>query len=479
MAYKAVELMPVGETTNVLKELLLCGYKPDLEPFLSMLLQAYRATRLLELRTKSRIFVPKGRAMMGCLDETRKLEYGQVFIQISCTGISQFQNNGLYMFAEAELDNRTVVVKGRVVVAKNPCLHPGDVRVLTAVDVPDLHHMVDCVVFPQKGKRPHPNECSGSDLDGDTYFVCWDPTLIPSQVVPPMDYTPAPTETLDHDVTIEEVMEYFTNYIVNDSLGIIANAHTVFADKEPLKASSKACVELAKLFSIAVDFPKTGVPAEIPPRLHVKEYPDFMEKLDKVTYESEGVIGKLYRAIKDSTPQPDSIKKFTKEVARQSYDPDMEVDGFSDYLDEASSFKDEYDFKLGNLMEHYEIKTEAEILSGSILKMGKTFTKKNDGEAIRLAVKSLRKEARSWFKDMSGDDDQSEDDLYAKASAWYYVTYHPDYWGRYNEGLDRPHFLSFPWSVYDKLVIIKQKKIVMRKRQAELSSWMEQGLRIV
>ncbi|XP_020089657.1 probable RNA-dependent RNA polymerase 1 isoform X1 [Ananas comosus] len=479
MAYEAVELMSPGETTNVLKELLLCGYKPDREPFLSMLLQAYRATRLLELRTKSRIFVPKGRAMMGCLDETRKLEYGQVFIQISCTGISQFQNNGLYMFAEGELDDHTVVVKGRVVVAKNPCLHPGDVRVLTAVDVPDLHHMVDCVVFPQKGKRPHPNECSGSDLDGDTYFVCWDPTLIPSQVVPPMDYTPAPTETLDHDVTIEEVMEYFTNYIVNDSLGIIANAHTVFADKEPLKASSKACVELAKLFSIAVDFPKTGVPAEIPPHLHVKEYPDFMEKLNKVTYESEGVIGKLYRAIKNSTPQPDSIKKFTKEVARQSYDPDMEVDGFSDYLNEASSFKDEYDFKLGNLMEHYEIKTEAEILSGSILKMGKTFTKKNDGEAIRLAVKSLRKEARSWFKDMSGDDDQSEDDLYAKASAWYYVTYHPDYWGRYNEGLDRPHFLSFPWSVYDKLVIIKQKKIVMRKRQAELSSWMEQGLRIV
>ncbi|XP_020089659.1 probable RNA-dependent RNA polymerase 1 [Ananas comosus] len=478
MAYEAVELMSPGETTNVLKELLLCGYKPNREPFLSMLLQAFRATRLLELRTKLRIFVPKGRAMMGCLDETRKLEYGQVFVQISCTGSSQFQNNGLYMFAESESDDHTVVVKGKVVVAKNPCLHPGDVRVLMAVDVPALRHMVDCVVFPQKGKRPHPNECSGSDLDGDIYFVCWDPTLIPPCMVSPMDYTQAPTETLDHDVSIEEVMEYFTNYIVNDSLGIIANAHTVCADKEPLKALSQACVELAKLFSIAVDFPKTGVPAEIPQHLHVKEYPDFMEKLDKVTYESKGVIGRLYRAIKESTPQSDSIKKFTKEAARRSYDPDMEVDGFSDYLDEASSFKDDYDFKLGNLMDHYGIKTEAEILSGSILKMGKTFTKYKDGEAIRLAVKSLRKEARSWFKDMSGDNDQSEDDLYAKASAWYYVTYHPDYWGRYNEGLDRPHFLSFPWSVYDKLVIIKQKKIEMRKRQAELSSWMEQGLRI-
>ena len=35
---------------------------------------------------------------------------------------------------------------------------------------------------------------------------------------------------------MQEVEEYFTNYIVNESLGIIANAHVVFADKEPLKA---------------------------------------------------------------------------------------------------------------------------------------------------------------------------------------------------------------------------------------------------
>lgn len=51
--------------------------------------------------------------------------------------------------------------------------------------------------------RPHPNECSGSDLDGDIYFVSWDQSLIPTRMVPPMDYTPAPTEKLGHNVTIE------------------------------------------------------------------------------------------------------------------------------------------------------------------------------------------------------------------------------------------------------------------------------------
>ena len=46
------------------------------------------------------------------------------------------------------------------------------------------------IIFPSKGKRPHPNECSGSDLDGDYYFVFYDKDLIPqeSNLIPPMNY---------------------------------------------------------------------------------------------------------------------------------------------------------------------------------------------------------------------------------------------------------------------------------------------------
>lgn len=476
-AQEAIEIMSPGETTNILKEMLLCGYKPDAEPFLSMLLQTFRAVKLLELRTRSRIFIPKGRSLMGCLDETQTLEYGEVFVQVSRTGNKHVYDDGLSKFSGSELKGGTAVVKGKVIVAKNPCLHPGDIRVLQAVDVPSLHHMVDCVVFPRKGKRPHPNECSGSDLDGDVYFVSWDPMLLPPCQDKPMDYTAAKPEILDHDVTIEEVEKYFVNYILNDSLGIISNAHTVFADKEPLKARSAACLELARLFSIAVDFPKTGVPAVIPPNLHVKEYPDFMEKQDKVSYISEGVIGKLFREIKDRAPNSCRIKAFTREVAARSYDSDMEVDGFIEYIDEASFFKNEYDTKLGNLMDHYEIKTEAEILCGSIMKASKSFNRYKDGEAVMLAVRSLRKEARGWFNEKSHDG-EDEDNAFAKASAWYHVTYHPDYWGIYNEGLNRPHFLSFAWCVYDKLIVIKEKNMRMRRAAELLQRRMQSSLNL-
>lgn len=148
-AQQALELMSPGENTNILKEMISCGYGPGSEPFLSMMLHTFRESKLLELRRKSRIFIPNARSMMGCLDETGNLEYGEVFVQ----GSAQQQLHNDHIIFKRSKSNRHFIVTGTVVVAKNPCLHPGDVRVVKAVDVPSLHHMVDCVVFPQKGPR--------------------------------------------------------------------------------------------------------------------------------------------------------------------------------------------------------------------------------------------------------------------------------------------------------------------------------------
>ncbi|KAF9588013.1 hypothetical protein IFM89_006892 [Coptis chinensis] len=126
-------------------------------------------------------------------------------------------------------------------------------------------------------------------------------------------------------------------------------------------------------------------------------------------------------------PQTSCLRSFTGEVAKRSFVPDMEVDGFENFLDDTQYYKGEYDFKLGNLMDYYEIKT-----------------------------RSIKKEARTWFEEKSSTSGTQEDNVYAKVSAWYRITYHPDYWGCYNEGMNRSHFLSFPWCVYDKLIHIKR-----------------------
>ncbi|KAK3021860.1 hypothetical protein RJ639_047782 [Escallonia herrerae] len=244
-----------------------------------MMLQTFHASKLLDLRNKTRIFVPSGRSMMGCLDETRTLEYGQVFVQFSLAKTSVMLSLGRWLLLKT----------------------PACTQVTFVSYVPLMCQL--CTIWwtalfsHKKGERSR--LLRGSDWDGDNYFVCWDSNLIPPQQVQPMDYTPAPTFDLDHEVTNEEVEEYFSfsNYIVNDSLGITANAHTVFANREPNKAMSGPCLELAKLFSVAVDFPKAGIRALLPSHLRVTEYPDFMEKPDKIT-ESQGAIGKLFREVK-------------------------------------------------------------------------------------------------------------------------------------------------------------------------------------
>ncbi|KAF8788983.1 RNA-dependent RNA polymerase 1 like protein [Argiope bruennichi] len=126
------------------------------------------------LKNKANIEIPvdKGRNMFGVVDDTFTLEYGQVFVQ----------------YSDWET-NQPIVVEGTVVVTKNPCMHPGDVRKFEAVYVKSLLHIKDCIVFPAKGPRPHPDEMAGSDLDGDEYHVMWIKELIfDGENYPPMHY---------------------------------------------------------------------------------------------------------------------------------------------------------------------------------------------------------------------------------------------------------------------------------------------------
>ena len=111
------------------------------EPFLSNIITLFQCCKMKEVKNKARVLLDHGAQLIGILDESGVLEYGELFVQVTDptdpTGASKR------------------VVTGTVLLAKMPAVHPGDVRVLECVDIPSLHHYNDVVVFPQKGERPH------------------------------------------------------------------------------------------------------------------------------------------------------------------------------------------------------------------------------------------------------------------------------------------------------------------------------------
>ncbi|CAK8568633.1 unnamed protein product [Lathyrus sativus] len=461
-----------AEHGNAAAIMLSCGFSPKTEPHLRGMLNSIRAAQLWGLREKSRIFVSSGRWLMGVLDELGVLEQGQCFVQVSTPSLENcFAKHGS-RFSET---NSLHVVKGHVVIAKNPCLHPGDVRVLEAVDVPDLHHLYDCLVFPQKGERPHTNEASGSDLDGDLYFVTWDGNLIPpsKRSWTPMEYTAQESRTQTRIITIREIIDFFVKNMVNEQLGAICNAHVVHADSSDYGALDEKCIHLAELAATAVDFPKTGKLVSMPPNLKPKLYPDFMGKEHHQSYKSKKILGRLYRRIKDAYDQDIDAPEVNCVSGDINYDTDLEVPGSADFIDDAWEQKCSYDGQLSGLLGQYKVKTEEEVVTGQIWSMPKYNSRKHGElkERLKHSYSALKREFRQTFEKPNSDvgelGDEEKNLMYEqKASAWYQVTYHPK-WVKKSLDLQikssddqeadslRNVMLSFPWIAVDYLARTK------------------------
>lgn len=66
-----------------------------------------------------------------------------------------------------------------------------------------------------------------------------------------MDVTPLKPKEVDN-VQISDIHDFFVEYIENDNLGLIANAHLVRADQSDDGVSDPMCMKLAQLHSHAV-----------------------------------------------------------------------------------------------------------------------------------------------------------------------------------------------------------------------------------
>ncbi|CAF3749965.1 unnamed protein product [Adineta steineri] len=299
-AYKLLQekLLPVFKLRKIARNINIVE-----EPFFIKLIITCAFNIIRELLDRTRIYISDedARNMFGIVDEYDVLENEQIFIQYS-----PMRQNKLYFSKEEdENDMKPKVITGKVVVTKNPCHHPGDLRVFDAVDHEKLHDLVDVIVFPQKGPRPHPNEISGSDLDGDEYVVIWLKDLIPT--TPNVDAYKYDSQEdppkMDRPITRDDINQIVMEVSEQDCLGSLSNIHLAYADKEEKGIKSKVCTDLAGWISQEVDAAKTGKHPLTEEQIAAlrknfgTEWPDFMKARGKKDYyPSERILGKLYRS---------------------------------------------------------------------------------------------------------------------------------------------------------------------------------------
>ena len=304
-----------------------------------------------DIKKKARIYVEESAYVIGIMDEYNILEYGEAYLQI-------------------KRDDFSIILDKKCVVAKCPCLHPGDIRVLTFKKYKKndkstkkyeiFNKYENVIIFPSKGERPHPDECSGSDLDGDNYFIFYDSDLIPTKTEKPMSYLVEKKKEDDNPkFTIDNVIEYFATYTNYNNLGLIGDAHLAISDKEG--ADCPKALELAHKFSKAVDAPKTGDAVKLDEDEKPKEFPHYMNKNKKKSYHSINVLGKLY----DKASEFISKRIRLKELIEFFYDKDLRLEGWQNYAFLALIYYRDYFVDLLNLLIKNEINGESVFLTGN------------------------------------------------------------------------------------------------------------------
>ncbi|TKR76881.1 hypothetical protein L596_017953 [Steinernema carpocapsae] len=462
------------------------GFVLTEEPFFKSLLQCCVKYTLRKVRLKNQVMIPPSlaRFAFGVIDETGLLQSGQIFFQATTN-----------IFLKTPGANaQKMIIKGPVFITKNPQIVAGDARMFHAVNLPELHHLVDVVVFPRYGPRPHPDEMAGSDLDGDEYTVVWDQELFFDNNEKPLDF-PKPVVDANPDDGKDvntKMIDFYISYIEQDSIGTIANSFLVTSDLYGI--DSEVCISIARKNSLALDFPKTGkppekltrwpqggLPAEQPDR-----FPDFMEKDHAPSYVSSSLNGQLYRRAKEL----DAVLAQSMDLQQSNdivADKDLIVEGLVNFIDEAIQMHNSYKAALESLLDNYGIAEEAEAFSGAITNCRNRISDRdNDDMSMfntnfvveRRFSQTFQQYRRKFFEEFGGYENCTVDEsgrsntnlpleapeaelnrryckeptleMKQKASAWYKACY-------YMANKAKRKFLSFAWIAWDVLAEIKRE----------------------
>ena len=348
-----LSLVHYPEWNKMLQKMNSCGINKTNDRLIKAIIDSNLDILYNDIKKKARIYIEQSAYVIGIMDEYDILEYGQAYLHI-------------------KRDNLDLILDKDCTVAKCPCLHPGDIRVLTFKKYREgdestkkyevFNRYENVIIFPSKGKRPHPDECSGSDLDGDNYFIFYDDDLVPDpeKLFEPMSYlVEKKEETKSTKFTINDVIQYFAEYTNLNNLGLIGDAHLAISDK--YSARNRISLNLAKKFSKAVDAPKTGDKVLLNEEETPQKFPHFMGKTQDKSYHSNSVLGKLYDIANNMVIQRVKRKGHNLEF----YDKDMKLNNWENYAFLAIIYYRDYFNDFVNLLKKNEISGESVLLTGN------------------------------------------------------------------------------------------------------------------
>lgn len=423
---KALELLQKNidhnQMTIALAGMICDGFMETQDPFTVSCLRLWRSYTLKYLKEKARICVEQGAFVLAGPDETGSLK-GDFKTRIIPDGTDALSDGSssedcgehtgddelpeiFLQVPDPDQPSKYKVIEEVCIIARNPSLHPGDIRKVRAVNKQALHHMKDILILPVTGYRDLANMCSGGDLDGDDFMVIWDKELLPTEDShPPMHYDAPPPCLSDGPVTTADMAKFFVQHIKCDNLARIATAHRYWADKLDEGVKDDICLQLATLHSKAVDYAKTGVPAEIPPKLRVKTWPHWAEKKNTgrtKIYHSRKALGKLYDEVKRESFCAAWNLDFDDRVLN-ACEPSEQM------LKDAREVKATYDETLRRIMAQYGIQTEHEVFTTFVLSHHQDINDYKLAETMGEVSEALCEQHRDLCYEKAGTDAREKD----------------------------------------------------------------------
>ncbi|KAI9307639.1 RNA dependent RNA polymerase-domain-containing protein [Cunninghamella echinulata] len=446
-------------TVQRMRYMIQAGFLTRLDPFIYNSICAFKFHRLKSMRKIGSLHIKRGAELMVILDDTGTLAPNEIFCQISDL------NEGFLSKRE--------IVKGPCMIFPKPCLHSGDIKIVQAVNSPKLRHWNDVIVVSSKQPSSLPSQIVGGQFNGQRFTIIWDPQLIPFRPLSnTLENKESPNTTSDKPFSRSMAMKYFVHYVLNDHRECIEKYFLRAADKSSRNAQDGECTQLSVQYADVMEFIQAPCAITLEDKSNDLTFPDFLEVPNYTSYESDKILGRIYRMIQPIT-YIDYMKKMITEFTDTTvvYDPRLKKDGMEKYIIDAREIKKIYEYALKKLMEQYGIQTEAEIITGYVYNnpvLDESYHYNHLQQEMMASVYALRLKYRHIFElEFSSNNtptsatasisanERMEIKIQkeSKAAAWYYVTYHPS-----ERAIHQSNFLSFPWVLDDYLCTIAKEQ---------------------